>query len=99
MELLTAAILWQENCKLRTSKSAFMSVIEIDNKILNDIVAEVKKLDAVEQSVLLTKLRVKRLANKKNSIVANYDATKIAAPTMAQIDKWKHEARKLNTNA
>jgi len=76
-----------------------MSVIEIDNKILNDIVAEVKKLDAVEQSVLLTKLRVKRLANKKNSIVANYDTTKIAAPTMAQIDKWKHEARKLNVNA
>jgi hypothetical protein len=71
-----------------------MSVIEIDNKILNDIVAEVKKLDAVEQSVLLTKLRVKRLASKKVPPVANYDMTKIKPPTMAQIDKWKHEARK-----
>ena len=76
-----------------------MSIIEIDNKILSDIVAEVKKLDAIGQSVLLTKLRVKRMASKKNSIVATYDATKIAAPTMAQIDKWKHEARKLNTYA
>jgi UDP-N-acetylglucosamine pyrophosphorylase len=45
---------------------------------------------------LLTKLRVTRQANKKVGTIAKYHTLKIAAPTMAQINKWKHDARNFN---
>ncbi|MDI9364430.1 MAG: hypothetical protein QM541_05735 [Flavobacterium sp.] len=72
-----------------------MSVVAINTNVVDEIVKEVKKLNQLEQQLVLTRLRVKRLATKKISPVANYDTTKIKPPTMAQIDKWKHEARKL----
>ena len=71
-----------------------MAVLLDANQVLDEIVAEVKKLDELEQRILLTKLRVKKLASQKIKPVANYDSTKIKPPTMAQIDKWKHDSRK-----
>ncbi len=71
-----------------------MSLVVAKKTVIDNIVSEVKKLSELEQQIVLTKLRVKRLASKKIAPVANYDMAKIKPPTMAQIDKWKHEARK-----
>ena len=71
-----------------------MSVVATNTDIVDAIVKEVKKLNELDQQIVLTRLRVKRLSIKKVAPVANYDMPKIKPPTMAQIDKWKHEARK-----
>ncbi len=71
-----------------------MAILITDKSVLDDIVYEVQKLDSLEQRTLLTKLRVKALSKKKVELLAIYDKKKIKPPTMAQIDKWKHEARK-----
>jgi hypothetical protein len=58
------------------------------------IIKEAKKLDKMQLQILLTKLRVKKLLREKRKSVANYNSKRIKPPTMADIDAWKHEARK-----
>jgi hypothetical protein len=61
--------------------------------IADEIAKEAAQLDPVEQQILLTKLRVKRLKRKGIDSVVNLPkGTK--KPTLQQIDKWKHDSRK-----
>lgn len=63
---------------------------------IKKIVNEVKKLNELEQEILLKNLRLKKYRNKKLPPVAKYDESKIAAPTLEQINTWVHEVRKAN---
>lgn len=62
-------------------------------KVIDEIVREAKKLDKLELQILLTKLRVKKMQKEGVKPAANYDKSKIKAPSMKQIDKWKHDSR------
>jgi len=63
---------------------------------IKDITAEIAKeaalLNPLEQQLLLTKLKVKRLKRKGIAALAN-PLKGIREPTLKQIDKWKHESR------
>ena len=71
-----------------------MKVLSEYNGIVNDIVTEVKILSKEEQEQLLVKLRARRLLEKKpaNAAISSKD---LKSPSLQQIDKWKHESRKL----
>ena len=71
-----------------------MAAILTKQETINEIVKEAKKLDKMELQILLTRLRVKKMVREKRKPVANYDSKKVKAPTMEQIDRWKHESRK-----
>lgn len=71
-----------------------MAAILTRKETIDEIVKEARKLDKMDLQILLAKLRVKKLVSEKRKLVANYDSKKIKAPTMEQIDAWKHEARK-----
>jgi len=75
-----------------------MAAILTKKETIDEIVKEAKKLDKMDLQILLTRLRVKKLVSEKRKPVANYDSKKIKAPTMEEIDAWKHEARKLYAN-
>ena len=75
-----------------------MSAILTKKETLDEIVKEAKKLDKMDLQILLTRLRVKKLLSEKRKPVANYNSKKIKAPTMEEIDTWKHEARKQYAN-
>ncbi len=75
-----------------------MPEILTKQKAIDEIVREVKKLDKMELQILLTRLRVRKMQKDGVKLIANYDSRKIKAPTLAQIDKWKHESRKLHAN-
>ena len=75
-----------------------MSAILTKKETIDEIVKEARKLDKMDLQILLAKLRVKKLVSEKRKPVANYDSKKIKAPTMEEIDIWKHEARKYNAN-
>ena len=63
------------------------------NETVAAIAKEAAKLDPLEQQILLTKLRVKRLKKKGTGIISNAPkGTKKA--TLKQIDRWKHESRR-----
>ena len=62
------------------------------------IVKEAKKLDKMELQILLTRLRIKKMLKAKVKPVANYNSKRVKPPTMAEIDAWKHEARKQHAN-
>ena len=62
------------------------------NKTISAIVKEASKLDPLEQEILLTKLRVKRLKKTSFSKIAT-SSKAIKKPSLKQIDKWKHAAR------
>ncbi|MEP7317747.1 MAG: hypothetical protein ABI921_03375 [Panacibacter sp.] len=62
------------------------------NETIAEIAKEAAKLDPLEQQILLTKLRVKRLKKKGAGVVANASKD-TRKPTLKQIDKWKHEAK------
>ncbi len=57
-----------------------------------EIAKEVTKLAPLEQQLLLTKLRVKRLKKKGVQKITNTPKN-IRKPTLQQIDKWKHESK------
>lgn len=67
---------------------------EVLSPTIKKIVNEVKKLNELEQEILLKNLRLKKYRNKKTAPVADYDSSKIKPPTMEQINKWVHEVRK-----
>ncbi|HEY4062642.1 MAG TPA: hypothetical protein VGM30_12105 [Puia sp.] len=71
-----------------------MAAILTKKQTIDEIIKEAKKLDKMELQILLTRLRVKKMAKEKRKPVANYDSRKIKPPTMEEIDAWKHEARK-----
>ena len=64
------------------------------NETVNEIVKELSMLDPLEQQVLLTRLRVKRLQKKRTGTIATIPKG-MRKPTLKQIDKWKHESRKV----
>ena len=64
------------------------------NETVSAIVKEVNKLNTLEQQILLTRLRIKRLQKKGTGTIANIPKG-MRKPTMRQIDKWKHESRKV----
>lgn len=75
-----------------------MAEISTKQTTIDKIVREAKKLDKMELQILLTRLRVKKMQKDGVKPVANYDRRKIKAPSMAQIDKWKHESRELHAS-
>jgi hypothetical protein len=75
-----------------------MAAILTKRETIDEIVKEAMKLDKIELQILLTRLRVKKLLAAKRKPVANYDSKKVKAPTMEEIDTWKHEARKYYAN-
>ena len=81
-----------------TRKSNNMAATLTRQETIDEIVKVAKKLDKMELQILLTKLRVKKMVTEKRKPVANYDSNKIKAPTMQEIDAWKHESRKQHAN-
>lgn len=75
-----------------------MSAVLTKKETIDEIVKEARKLDKMDLQILLTRLRVKKLLSERRKPVANYDSKKIKAPTMEEIDTWKHEARKHYAN-
>jgi hypothetical protein len=71
-----------------------MADIFTKKEAIDEIVKEAKKLDKIELQILLTKLRVKKMLKDGVKPAARYNSKKVKPPTMAQIDKWKHESRK-----
>ena len=72
-----------------------MKVLSKNNDVINDIVTEVKILNNEEQEQLLVKLRARRLLRKKH-INLSTPSKNVKFPSLQQIDKWKHESRKLS---
>lgn len=62
------------------------------NEIVIEIAKEAAKLDLIEQQILLTKLRIKRLKKRGTGTIAR-SLRGTRKPTLRQIDKWKHESR------
>jgi hypothetical protein len=73
-----------------------MADVMTKQETIEQIVREARKLDKMELQILLTRLRVKKLVAEKRKPIAKYNSKKIKAPTMEEIDTWKHEARKYN---
>jgi hypothetical protein len=71
-----------------------MAISYTTDETLSEIVREVKKMDDMEMKILLKNLRLRKLKGKKIIPAAKYDSVKVKLPTMAEIDQWKHEARK-----
>ncbi len=69
------------------------AMIAEEKILIEQIVKEAEQLGLLEQQILLTRLRVKRLSEKGTGNIAN-PPKNLKAPSMKQIDKWKHEARK-----
>ncbi len=72
-----------------------MAILLSTNDLLHNIIDVVEDFDREEQLIILKKLQIKHYLKFNNKPLANYDSTKVKSPTMAQIDKWKHESRKL----
>lgn len=69
------------------------SSFSLQSETVQKIAKEATYLDPLEQALLLTRLRVKRLRKKRIDNIANPEK-EIRFPTMKEIDKWKHESRK-----
>ena len=65
------------------------------NETVSAIVKEVNKLDPLEQEQLLVKVKLANYLKKRKRPIATYNSRKLKPPTMEQIDKWKHESRKV----
>ena len=61
-------------------------------EVIQEIAKEAALLDPLEQQLLLTRLRVKRLKRKGAGTIAT-PPKNLKKPTLKQIDKWKHESR------
>jgi hypothetical protein len=64
----------------------------MQNDTITEIAKEAARLDPLEQQILLTRLRVKRLKKKGTGKITNSPGG-IKKPTLRQIDKWKHESK------
>ena len=65
------------------------------NETVNKIVKEINRLSPLEQEELLVKIRLANYLKKRKRPIATYNSRKLKPPTMEQIDKWKHESRKV----
>jgi hypothetical protein len=63
-------------------------MVSISSDLIIEIAKEASRLNPIEQQLLLTKLRVKRL--KRKGAVKITASTGLRTPTLKQIDKWKH---------
>ncbi len=70
-----------------------MAIVSAKKEVLENIVQLVKTFKVEEQKDLLKKLQIEAYVKQNNEPIAKYDKTKIKAPTMKEIDKWKHKAR------
>jgi hypothetical protein len=68
-----------------------IDILFTKNDIAAEIAREVSQLDLLEQQILLTKLRVRRL-KLKNSQKVTRNPEGLRKPILKQIDKWKHAA-------
>lgn len=74
-----------------------MAIILTTSSTLINIVEEVEKLSDFEQKEILAQIRATRLLKSKRKPIAT-QAKGVKPLTMAQIDRIKHEARKLYAN-
>ncbi len=72
-----------------------MAGVMTKQQTLEQIVKEAKKLDKLELQILLAKLRVKKM-QKDGVRPAARPRRGVKAPTMEEIDLWKHESRKIH---
>jgi hypothetical protein len=70
-----------------------MAIVSEKNEVLENIVQVVKTFKVEEQKEILKKLQIEAYLKQGNKPIAKYDKTKIKAPTMKEIDNWKHQAR------
>jgi hypothetical protein len=75
-------------------KYNFMKTVVEKNDVLNEIVTELEILDREEQEKLLVKLRAQRLLRQKPFIFSK-PAKGVRKASLQQIDKWKHDSRKM----
>ena len=71
-----------------------MKVISKQHVIINNIATEVKILNKDEQEQLPVKFRAERLLRKR-TLNAIKLSRNLKSPSLQQIDKGKHESRKL----
>ena len=74
-----------------------MATILTKQETINEIVKEAKKLDKMELQILLMRLRVKKMQRDGVKPAAN-PRKGVKAPTMKEIDRWKHESRRQYAN-
>ena len=72
-----------------------MAEVMTKQETVDQIIKEVRKLDKLELQILLVKLRVKKM-QKDGVRPAARPRRGVKAPTMEEIDLWKHESRKTN---
>lgn len=77
----------------KTLKCYKMPTVMTKQETLDQLVREARKLDKLELQILLAKLRVKKM-QKDGVRPAARPRKRVKAPTMEEIDLWKHESRK-----
>jgi hypothetical protein len=71
-----------------------MSIVLASNNTIESIVKEVRKLSTIEQKEVLAQIRMKKMMNEKHKPLAN-PPKGLKPLTMAQIDKIKHDSRRV----
>ncbi len=66
------------------------------NPIIEDIVRTIENMSEEEQKILLARLRLQTLLSGKIKPVVR--AKKIKPPTLKEIDRIKHQSRKVHAN-
>ena len=72
-----------------------MKTLTKQDTVLTEIVTEIKILNSEEQEQLLVKLRAQRMLGQKPLILSK-PVRGLKIPSLRQIDKWKHESRKVS---
>jgi hypothetical protein len=72
-----------------------MAEILTKKEAIDELVKQAKKLDKLEIQILLTKLRVNKMA-KDGVKPAAKPPKGLKMPSMRQINRWTHESRKLH---
>lgn len=72
-----------------------MSKVVAYNRIIEEIISEIKELSNLEQKEILTQIRVRKMKNKLPASLTK-PPKGLKPLTMAQIDRIKHESRKIN---
>lgn len=60
---------------------------------MGNIIQLVKTFKVEKQKNDIKKLQIQAYLKQNNAPIAKYDKTKIKAPTMREINTWKHQAR------
>lgn len=70
-----------------------MSLGVENNEVVENIVKVVKSFKKEDQKTILKRLQIEAYLKNSKSPIAKYDNTLVKAPTMHEIDNWKHKAR------